>query len=140
MEIFDALHELLRIFRAHVRRDLESVHPELTFGELRVMMYVGQHPDCAQKTLVEHSHTDKAQMARTLAQLQDKGWLTRSASPDDRRVRRLRLSAQGERLFRQIGARRAALAAELLKSCPAPAQQQLLALLTQARDSARTQG
>lgn len=136
VEIFDALHELLRIFRARMRQNLESVGPDLTFGELRVLMYVGEHPDCAQKALVEHSHADKAQMARLLAQLQDKGWLTRSESIEDRRVRQLRLSTQGQRLFQQLGARRAKLAAELLKDCPAPVQAQLLELLTQARDSA----
>ena len=136
-DVFDALHELLRIFRARMRQGLESAGPELSFGELRVLMYVGRHPGCAQKALVEHSRADKAQMARTLARLQDKGWLTRSESADDRRVRHLRLSAQGQRLFRQLGARRAALAAELLKDCPAPMQAQLLALLAQALDSAR---
>ena len=95
-DVFDALHELLRIFRARMRQGLESAGPELSFGELRVLMYVGRHPGCAQKALVEHSRADKAQMARTLARLQDKGWLTRSESADDRRVRHLRLSAQQE--------------------------------------------
>ena len=137
-DVFDALHELLRIFRARMRQSLESVSPELSFGELRVLMHVGQHPGCTQKALVAHSRADKAQMARTLAQLQDKGWLTRSESPEDRRVRHLRLSAQGQRLYKRLGARRAALADELLKDCPAPMQAQLLALLGQALDSART--
>ena len=136
IEIFDALHELLRIFRARMRQSLESVSPDLTFGELRVLMHVGEHPDCAQKALVERCHVDKAQMARLLAQLEDKGWLTRSESTKDRRVRQLHLSTQGQRLFRQLGARRAELAAELLKDCPAPVQSQLLELLAQARDSA----
>lgn len=136
VEIFDALHELLRIFRARMRRSLESMSPDLSFGELRVLMHVGQHPGCTQKALVENSRIDKAQMARTLAQLEDKGWLTRSESAEDRRVRQLGLSVQGQRLFRQLDARRAALAAELLKDCPAPMQAKLLELLTRARDSA----
>ena len=136
-DVFDALHELLRIFRARMRQGLESAGSDLSVGELRVLMHVGRHPDCTQKALVEHSRADKAQMARTLTQLQDKGWLTRSESADDRRVRHLRLTARGQRLFRQLGTRRAALAAELLKDCPAPMQAQLLALLAQALDSAR---
>lgn len=140
VEIFDTLHELLRIFRAGMRQSLESMSPDLTFGELHVLIHVGQHPDCTQKDLVENSRIDKAQMARTLAQLQDKGWLTRSESAEDRRVRQLRLSLQGQRLFRRLRARRAALAAELLKGCPAPMQAKLLELLTQARDSAGSEG
>lgn len=78
-------------------------------------------------------------MARLITQLQDRGWLTRSESAEDRRVRCLRLSGQGQHLFDRLSARRAALAAELLRDCPPAMQQQLLELLTLARDSARTQ-
>lgn len=138
-EIFDALHELLHLFRLRMRERLASVCPDLSFGELRVLMRVGEHPDCTQKTLVAHSGVDKAQMARTLARLEDKGWLVRSAGAEDRRLRRLRLSAQGQRLFRQLGAQRAALAADLLKDCPPSVQAQLLRGLLRARDSARAQ-
>lgn len=138
-EIFDVLHELLRVFRTRMRQSLESVDPDLTFGELRVLMYVGHHPGCAQRELVEHSHADKAQMARLITQLQDRGSLTRSESAEDRRVRCLRLSGQGQHLFDRLSARRAALAAELLRDCPPAMQQQLLELLALARDSARAQ-
>ena len=138
-EIFDALHELLHIFRLRMRQRLGAVCPELSFGEMRVLMHVGQHAGCTQKALVEHSGVDKAQMARTLAGLEAKGWLVRSEGADDRRVRRLRLSAQGQRLFGRIGAERAALAAELLKDCPAARQAQLRQALLEARDSARAQ-
>lgn len=137
VQIFDALHELLRIFRARMRQRLAAVHPDLSFGELRVLMQVGAHPGCAQKALVERSHIDKAQMARLLTQLQDKGWLLRSESAHDRRVRELRLSAAGQRLFRQLAAQRATLAAELLQGCPPAQQAQLQRLLAQALDSAR---
>ena len=99
-----------------------------------------RHPGLTQKELVEHSHTDKAQMARTLAQLQDKGWLERSASASDKRVRCLQLSAQGQALYARLRRLREALAAELLQDCPPPLQAQLLALLEQARGSARRQG
>lgn len=134
VEIFDALHELLRSLRTPMRQRLEATCPDLSFGELRVMMHVGKDPGCTQKTLVEHSHTDKAQMARTLAQLEGKGWLLRSESAQDRRMRELRLSPRGQRLFQRLATQRATLAAELLENIPAPLQAQLLALLTQARD------
>jgi DNA-binding MarR family transcriptional regulator len=137
VEIFDEMHALLHIFRARMRQRLESVCPDLSFGELRVLMRVGEQPGCAQKALVEHSRMDKAQMARTLAQLHDKGWLLRSESAADRRVRELHLSAQGQRLFAQLAAQRAALAAELLADCPAPEQARLLQLLGRARVSAQ---
>ncbi len=136
-EIFDTLHDMLHIFRAHMRQSLESSDSGLTFGELRVLIYVGQHPDCKQKTLVQYSRTDKAQMARTIARLNDRGWLVQTQSAHDRRVRQLHLSAQGQELFKEFSKQRALLATRLLKDCPQPMQSQLLELLVLARESAR---
>ena len=137
VEIFDVLHELLRIFRSRMRQSMEAVHPDLTFNEVRVLMFVGRHPGRSQKDLVEHSHTDKAQMARILTQLQDKNWLHRTESAEDRRVRCLHLSASGLALYQQLGQARAELAEQLLVQCPVEMQTQLLGLLGVARSSAR---
>ena len=137
-EIFDVLHELVRTFRSRMRKSLEAVHPELTFNDVRVLMFVGRHPGRSQKELVEHSHTDKAQMARILTQLQEQGWLHRTESTEDRRVRCLHLSDQGQSLYNQLRETRAVLAGQLLAECPLPMQEQLLQLLDVARASVRT--
>lgn len=136
IEVFDSLHELLHLFRARMRKAMEAVHPELTFNEMRILLRMGRQPGLTQKGLVERSHADKAQMARLLAHLEERGWLIRSASESDRRVRCLRLSAQGERLFAQLRTLQERVAAELLRDCPPSMQADLLALLRQARDSA----
>ena len=135
-EIFDVMHELLHVFRAHMRTSMEAVHPDLTSNEVRVLMYVGRHPGRSQKELVEHSHTDKAQMARILTQLEEQGWLHRSASAEDRRVRCLHLSETGQALFAQLRQVRAHQTQLLLAGCPPEVQQQLLTLLGMARHSA----
>lgn len=136
-EVFEVLHDLLHLFRARLLESLEAVQPGLTFNEFRILMHTGRHPGITQKELVEHSHTDKAQMARTLAQLQDKGWLERSASEADKRVRCLLLSAQGQQLFDQLRHRREQIATELLSDFPEAQQGLLHELLLQARDSAQ---
>ena len=136
-EVFEVLHDLLHLFRARLLESLEAVQPGLTFNEFRILMHTGRHPGITQKELVEHSHTDKAQMARTLAQLQDKGWLERSASEADKRVRCLQLSARGQQLFDQLRHRREQIATELLSDFPAAQQGLLHDLLLQARDSAQ---
>ena len=114
-DVFELLHDLLHLFRARLLESLEAVQPGLTFNEFRILMHTGRHPGITQKELVEHSHTDKAQMARMLAQLQDRGWLERSASEADKRVRCLQLSAQGQQLFDSLRARREQIAQELLQ-------------------------
>ena len=136
-EVFEVLHDLLHLFRARLLESLEAVQPGLTFNEFRILMHTGRHPGITQKELVEHSHTDKAQMARTLAQLQDKGLLERSASEADKRVRCLQLSTRGQQLFDQLRSRREQIATELLSDFPAAQQALLHDLLLQARDSAQ---
>ncbi len=133
VEIFDSLHELLHLFRARMRNRMEAIHPELTFNEMRILIHTGRNPGIAQKDLIDRSHTDKAQMARTLAQLQDRGWLERIASESDKRVRCLHLCGQGRQLFAQLRDLQHQVASELLKDCPQAAQSQMLALLQQAR-------
>ncbi len=136
LDVFDSMHELMRMFRQRLRKALVNVHPELTFNETRVLMRTGRVPGLTQRELVEHSHADKAQMARILAQLEQRGWLTRSASENDRRVRCLRLSAEGERIFAQVRQLQERIAAELLSDCSAEAQLQLVTLLREMRNNA----
>lgn len=136
-DVFEVLHDLMHLFRARLLQSLERIQPGLTFNEFRILMHTGRHPGITQKELVEHSHTDKAQMARMLTQLQDKGWLERSASEADKRVRCLQLSAQGQQLFAQLKNQREQIAAELLRDFPANQQKQLRELLTLALNSAR---
>ena len=136
-DVFEVLHDLMHLFRARLLQSLERIQPGLTFNEFRILMHTGRHPGITQKELVEHSHTDKAQMARMLTQLQDKGWLERSASEADKRVRCLQLSAQGQQLFAQLKNQREQIAAELVGDLPANQQKQLRELLTLALNSAR---
>ena len=136
-DVFEVLHDLMHQFRARLLQSLERIQPGLTFNEFRILMHAGRHPGITQKELVEHSHTDKAQMARMLTQLQDKGWLERSASEADKRVRCLQLSAQGLQLFAQLKNQREQIAAELLRDFPVEQQTQLRELLKLALNSAR---
>ena len=136
-DVFEVLHDLMHLFRARLLQSLERIQPGLTFNEFRILMHTGRHPGITQKELVEHSHTDKAQMARMLTQLQDKGWLERSASEADKRVRCLQLSAQGLQLFSQLKNQREQIAAELLRDFPVEQQTQLRELLKLALNSAR---
>ena len=139
-DVFELLHDLMHLFRARLLQSIETTQPGLTFNEFRILMHTGRNPGITQKELVEHSHTDKAQMARTLAQLQDKGWLERSTSEADKRVRCLQLSAQGQQLYARLRTLREELAVELLKDCPqemqAQFQTQLQAMLRLVKDSA----
>jgi DNA-binding MarR family transcriptional regulator len=76
-------------------------------------------------------------MTRTLTHLEERGWIKRSASENDKRVRCLNLNTRGKRIFTQLRSLQEQVAAEMLQGCPPPLQAQLLAMLQQARNSAR---
>lgn len=134
------MHDLMHTYRAHMVRAMASVHPELTLNEVRALSFVGRHPGATQKELVQHSGADKAQVARMVGMLEDKGWLERVPNADDKRSRCLALSEQGEAVFKAMRASRQAVSASLLKSCDAQTQAQLLALLEQVRSDLEAVG
>jgi len=129
LDIFDQLHELSHLYRARLRQGLEASHPDLTFNEMRVLMHTGRHPGVTHKDLIERSHTDKAQMTRLITTLEVRGWLTRTPSATDKRVRCLHLSPAGQQLFKQEQKVQQRVAAELLKDWPQALQQELLVWL-----------
>lgn len=134
------MHDLMHTYRAHMVRAMASVHPELTLNEVRALSFVGRHPGATQKELVQHSGADKAQVARMVGMLEDKGWLERVPNAQDKRSRCLALSEQGEAVFKAMRASRQAVSASLLKSCDAQTQAQLLALLEQVRSDLEAVG
>lgn len=134
-DVFEAMHDLLHAYRAHMVRAMATVHPELTMNEMRALMFIGRHPGATQKELVRHSGHDKAQIARLLAPLEEKGWLQRAPSAKDKRSRCLSLSAEGQALVEALRASRHRLTRELLQGCDAATQQQLMALLARMRSN-----
>jgi DNA-binding MarR family transcriptional regulator len=132
-DVFEAMHDLLHVYRAHMVRTMAAIHPDLTLNEVRALMFVGRHPGATQRELVAHSGADKAQVARMVGMLQDKGWLESAPNAEDKRSRCLRLSAEGVALQQALRDARRTVAASLLKGCDKAAQAQLLALLAQVR-------
>lgn len=130
-QIFEAMHDLVHAYRARMMEVVASIHPELTHNEVRALMFVGRRPGASQKDLVQHASADKAQIARLVAQLLDKGWLQCAPHEHDKRSRCLSLSPQGQALFNAVRQARSTLAADLLKPLPAASQAQLLDLLEQ---------
>lgn len=135
LDIFEHLHRLTHQFRAQARSALEAAHPELTFNEMRVLMHTGRHPGLTHKDLIEHSQTDKAQMTRIITRLEDGGWITRTPSDTDKRVRCLHLSLSGMLLFKQQKKVQAKVAEALLQAWPEALKASLLEALQLQADA-----
>lgn len=137
LQIFENLHELLHMFRTRTRSHLEASHPELTLNEARVLLHTARHPGITQKDVIERSHTDKAQMTRILSSLETQGWITRTPSTADKRVRHLHLSPAGKQLVTQLQAVQQQVADELLGDWPEALRMQLLHTLQSAAHGTR---
>lgn len=72
----------------------------LTQGLLFFILYTGKHPKCSPKELIEALDLDTGYCARTLAKLEEKGFLVQETNPADRRSRMLTLTEKGETVFR----------------------------------------
>ncbi|WP_298210830.1 MarR family transcriptional regulator [Acidovorax sp.] len=134
-DVFEAMHDLMHAYRARMVRAMTAVHPELTFNEMRALNFIGRHPGATQKELVHRSRADKAQVARMLGLLQDKGWLERQPNAEDKRSRCLTLSTEGAALYQALRAARQTLSASVLAGCDEATQAQLLVLLERVRSN-----
>ncbi|GGP22670.1 MarR family winged helix-turn-helix transcriptional regulator [Silvimonas iriomotensis] len=97
--VFEAIHTVMHLYRSRQYRAMRDDAQELTHMEHKAMGFFARHPDATQSDLVAHSGRDKAQLARLIKGLKDRGLLDATPDPSDRRNVRLRLSAAGEQLF-----------------------------------------
>jgi len=134
-EVFETLHTLVHLFRNRQFRALRD-GPQavaITHMEAKALAYFARHPGATLSELVAHSGRDKAQIARLIAGLRERGLLLAEADPADRRVQRLRLSpasAKAQDAVRALGDR---LAQAALHGLSAAERGQLLDLLARVR-------
>jgi DNA-binding MarR family transcriptional regulator len=90
---------------AAVSQDFRSVygpHHDLTIPEWRVLATLGQFEEMSAKAIGRHSAMHKTKVSRAVRALEERRWLRRRQSEEDRREEILTLTAQGERAYRQI--------------------------------------
>lgn len=106
----------------------EAIGPlGLTGRHFGVMLLLQRHGVSTQRDLIQGTGSDKAGMARTVADLERLGYLTRERSSQDRRLEHLSLSEAGRAAFAQAQALAAGTAQHLF----APFSEDELAVLTQ---------
>ncbi len=107
-EVLELVHALMHGYRSLQYRILRDGPHDITHMDAKVLGFFCTHPGATQRDLVQHSGRDKAQMARLVKTLCDKGLLARAADADDKRQVRLSPTADGQavqRLLRQQAGR-----------------------------------
>jgi DNA-binding MarR family transcriptional regulator len=75
---------------------------DLTVPEWRTMAALGEHPGLSAAEVASFTEMDKVADSRADARMLQMGRVTRSTAADDRRRSVLKLSATGQRIYRQI--------------------------------------
>jgi len=81
----------------------------------RILLTLHECGQCSQKLLAERCRLDPASLTRLLQAMQQQGWVTRSADPNDNRVTNATLTPAGQAVVDQALPRRAAFFEESLQ-------------------------
>lgn len=80
-------------------RKLQQDH--VTLGLLYPILYIGKHPDCSPKEVMQSLNMDWGFAQRTLDKLVAENLISREKNPEDRRCYHLNLTADGYRLLQK---------------------------------------
>lgn len=104
VEPFDILHHVLKLnqrlllpYSTHIEKQYR-----ISFSEFRVLMLIGRLGSPASHEIAEVSGVGVMSISRAVSALQRHGRITVKADPDNRRRKLLRLTATGEKLYRQM--------------------------------------
>lgn len=134
-DVFEAIHAIMHLYRSQQLRASQAGTSALTHMENKVLGYFGRHPGATQRDLAAHSGRDKAQLARLIGGLRDRGLLDAVAAQEDRRSTRLSLSAAGQAVYAELRRHGATLSGLALTGLNAGERAQLLALLARVQDN-----
>lgn len=101
------MKQSLAYFSSELRRDFvntcshELQKSHLTPGLLYPILYIGNHPACSPKEIMQSLRIDWGQLQRSLDKLVSDGWILKEKNPADRRAYRLNLTAAGRQMFQK---------------------------------------
>lgn len=136
-ELFEAIHEVMHLYRAQQYRALRATPHELTHMENRALGYIARHPGATGRDLVQRSGRDKAQVTRLVQGLREKGLVEARADEADRRSTRLYLTATGQAVHAELRQAGLALAAQALAGLDPGERRQLATLLGRVQEGLR---
>lgn len=131
--ILDLLGEVANRAQARLRSLPVLEELGLSHFQARTLAMIGREPGSTQQELTATMGTDKAQMARTIRELDDRGLITRRAHESDWRSRRIHLNSDGERVYAALDAQRAAMGEDFLRDLSPEERQLLQQALTRMR-------
>jgi DNA-binding MarR family transcriptional regulator len=129
LEVLERVHAIMHLYRSAQQRSLRAGPHDLAHMEIKVLGFFARRPGATQSDLAAHSGRDKAQLARLVRGLRDRGLLEAVADKADKRSTRLSLSEEGKAMFAALHRHDGALAEAALAGIPEAERATLLDLL-----------
>lgn len=134
-DVLELVHAVMHDYRSLQYRFLRDGPHEITHMDGKVLGFVGRHPGSTQSDLAQHSGRDKAQVARLVKGLREKGLLDAVADEADRRNVRLSLSADGKAVQRALQRQARLLSARAVDGFGPADRERLVDLLRRVKDN-----
>ena len=133
LEVLERVHAIMHLYRSAQQRSLRAGPHDLAHMEIKVLGFFARRPGATQSDLAAHSGRDKAQLARLIRGLRDRGLLDATADEADKRSTRLSLSETGKAMFAALHRHDGALAETALEGMSEAERATLLDLLERVR-------
>jgi DNA-binding MarR family transcriptional regulator len=134
-EVLETMHAIMHLYRSAQQRSLRDGPNDLAHMEVKALGFFARHPGATQRDLVAHSGRDKAQVARQIRALRDRGLLDARADELDRRSSRLSLSIQGKAVHAALHSNDGRLKEQALDGFTDEEKDALVALLARVRSN-----
>jgi DNA-binding MarR family transcriptional regulator len=105
----------------------------ITRAQWLVLTRLHRHPGASQSELADMMEVERASAGRMIDRLEAKGWVERRAKRDDRRVKRVYLTPEAERVHRRIWRVAEATVEDALIGLSTRESAQLMRLLTRVK-------
>ncbi|WP_370868595.1 MarR family winged helix-turn-helix transcriptional regulator [Undibacterium sp.] len=131
--MLDLIHTVMHQYRSMQYQALRDGPHDITHMEGKVLGFFGRHPGATQSDLAKHSGRDKAQLARLIKGLRDRGLLDAVADESDKRNVRLTLTSDGQSVLTVLRQQAKRLNTLALQEMDSHEQEQLLQLLQRVK-------
>ncbi len=139
-DVLELVHSLMHDYRSLQYRFLRDGPHDITHMDGKVLGYFGRHAGATQSDLALHSGRDKAQLARLIKGLRERGLLAAEADAADRRNQRLSLTADGKAVHRELQQQARRLGAKAVAGLTAKEHAQLVDLLRRVKGNLDREG
>ncbi len=134
----ELIHTVMHQYRSRQYQVLRSGGHDITHMESKVLGYLSHHPQSTQSDLAKHSGRDKAQLARLIKALRERGLLDSAPDEADRRNLRLSVTPGGLALLQALHQQSAQLATQAVVGLTPAELAQLVSLLQRVRSNFET--